>query len=92
MPRHSTIAERVIAAKDTGQEAIFFANEVTNSGTTYEFTPDAIATFLSVEKDFTSGINQGVAVADSAAVDIAGVNTKINELLASLRAAGIIAS
>lgn len=34
---------------------------------------------------------KGAAVANSTATDIAGVNAKINELLASLRAAGIIA-
>jgi hypothetical protein len=32
------------------------------------------------------------AIANSAAVDIAGVNTKINEILAALRAAGVIAT
>jgi hypothetical protein len=34
---------------------------------------------------------KGAAVADSAAIDIDGANAKINELLASLRAAGLIA-
>lgn len=39
-----------------------------------------------------TGLPQGIAVADSAATDVAGANAVINALLASLRAAGIIAS
>ena len=38
------------------------------------------------------GVKQGVAVANSAATDVAGVNTVLNALLASLRTAGVIAS
>lgn len=38
------------------------------------------------------GVKEGVAVANSAATDVAGVNTVLNALLASLRTSGAIAS
>lgn len=38
------------------------------------------------------GVKKGVAVANSAATDVAGVNTTINALLKSLRDAGVITS
>lgn len=39
-----------------------------------------------------AGVAKGAAVANSAAADVAAVNVKFNELLASLRAAGVIAT
>lgn len=44
------------------------------------------------EAAVVEGLPQGAAVANSAAVDVAGVNVTVNALLASLRAAGIIAT
>lgn len=38
------------------------------------------------------GVKQGAAVANSSANDVAGVNTVLNALLASLRSSGVIAS
>lgn len=128
--RQSTIADRVAAAKDTGKEVIFFANESTNTGTEYEFTPAGIADYLVAEEAFSTAA-QGAAVAsltnstgavgndtvenipaavaadtDTSAASLASVNTsltaiendiadltdKVNALLVSLRAAGIIAT
>lgn len=129
--RQSTLADRIAAAKDTGKEVIFFADESANTGTEYEFTPAGIADFLITEEGFAVGgdIPQGVAVTDltddteatandtveniPAAVaadtdtsaasltsvnasltavenDIADLTAKINEILGSLRDAGII--
>lgn len=45
-----------------------------------------------VANQIETGGAQGAAVANSTATDVAGVNTVLNNLLASLRAAGIIAS
>ena len=50
------------------------------------FTPPAASTSA------VGGVLQGAAVADSSAADVAGVVADLNALLASLRAAGVIAS
>lgn len=42
--------------------------------------------------EFRETPGQGAAVTNSAASDVAGVNTVLNNLLASLRASGAIAS
>jgi len=61
MARQSTIADRVSAAKDTGKEVIFFADESANTGTEYEFTPAGIADYLVAEEDFSTAA-QGAAI------------------------------
>ncbi|AML34663.1 Hypothetical protein EAG7_00917 [Klebsiella aerogenes] len=43
-------------------------------------------------KTALGGVKMGAAVADSAATDVAGLVSDYNALLASLRAAGIIAT
>ena len=43
---NKTIADRIVAAKDTGEEAKFHATDATSSGTEYEFTPEGLASYL----------------------------------------------
>lgn len=50
MSRNSTIADRIIAARDTGREVKFFADEDTNTGTEYDFTPGGMNLFLRDQK------------------------------------------
>jgi len=62
---NKTIADRIVAAKDTGEEAKFYSTDATSSGTAYEFTPAGIADYLVTEEGFnTSTLSQGAAVAD----------------------------
>ncbi|KLE66878.1 hypothetical protein YA15_13455 [Klebsiella aerogenes] len=49
-------------------------------------------TLPAATKTALGGVKMGVAVADSVATDVAGLVSDHNALLASLRAAGIIAS
>lgn len=43
---NKTIADRLAAAKGTGQEAKFYATDATSTGTEYEFTPAGLATYI----------------------------------------------
>lgn len=87
--RQDTIANRIAEAKDTGKEAIFFADEVTNTGAEYEFTPNGIGQHLVANQGFNTR-PQAAAVADATAINNGW--TTVNLLLVSLRAAGIIAT
>ncbi|ATY08458.1 head fiber protein [Klebsiella aerogenes] len=49
-------------------------------------------TLPAATKTALGGVKMGAAVADSAATDVAGLVSDYNALLASLRAAGIIAT
>lgn len=43
---NKTIADRLAAAKDTGEEAKFHSTDATSSGTEYEFTPTGLTSYL----------------------------------------------
>lgn len=46
--RRMTIAEKVVAANNTGKEAVFWMDPPLNQGNHYEFTPEGLADYLEI--------------------------------------------
>lgn len=73
------------------------SNNIVTSTNSFEITVADLARVINggatptATQTLAGSVKQSAAEANSAAADIAGVNTKINSLLAKMRTAGIIA-
>jgi hypothetical protein len=76
-----TIAERLVDAYHAGREAAFYTDDVNDTGTRYEFTPDGILGYVSTEGAFLTETVTGAELVSAGAAITIPAGSTLNEAL-----------